>query len=105
MSRSTDIEHATRINATLSLLHQKQDIAGVVQVLCRQFVISRRQAYRYIEIAECQENGVVVPELKKVFTVKLPIRLIGQIRQKAQRSGRSISDIVTEALRHFLTKR
>jgi len=105
MSRSTDIEHAIRINATLSLLHQKQGVAKTVQVLCRQFGISRRQAYRYIDIAECQENGVMVPEPKKVFTVKLPLGLIKQIRQQARRNGRSISDIVIEALHYFLTKR
>jgi predicted HicB family RNase H-like nuclease len=43
-----------------------------------------------------------VPEAKEVFTVKLPVSLIRQVRQQARRGGGTISQWVEEALQQSL---
>jgi len=105
MKRSTQSEHAIRINAAVGLLRETSVFSKATQALCSQYGISRRQAYRYVKIAQRQGERVTIPKPKKVFTIKLPLDLIEQIRRKARQSGRSISDIVAEALQHFLSKR
>jgi hypothetical protein len=46
-----------------------------------------------------------VPETKAVFTVKLSISLIGQVRQQAQRESLAISQWVEGALQRALKSR
>jgi hypothetical protein len=87
------------------LLRATNLFSEAAHVLCSRFGISHRQAYRYIKIAQSQSKRIVIPEPKKVFTIKLPLGIIERIRQNARQSGRSISDIVAEALRLFLSKR
>ena len=105
MNRSTHSEHAIRINAAVDLLRETNVFSEAARFLCLRYGISYRQAYRYIKIAQSQSKQIAIPEPKKVFTIKLPLSIIEQIRHNARQSGRSISDIVAEALRHFLSKR
>ena len=105
MHRSNQSEHTMRINSAVELLREKTGVSEAARTLCLKYGISHRQAYRYIKLAQRQGKKVAIPEPKKVFTVKLTLDLIEQIRLKARQSGRSISDIVTEALRYFLAKR
>jgi predicted HicB family RNase H-like nuclease len=105
MNRSTQSEHALRINTAVGLLQENTAHSEAAHMLCSKFGISLRQSYRYINIAKRQGIPSAIPESKKVFTVKLTIDLIEQIRLKARQSGRSISDIVAEALRYFISKR
>lgn len=67
-----------------------------------QYGLSRRQAYRYLYQAQGVRAPLPVPEAKAVFTVKLPVSLIRQVRQQARRGGGTISQWVEEALQQSL---
>jgi len=67
-----------------------------------QHAISRRQAYRYLQLARTTSGPVPVPEVKTVFTVKLSISLVRQVRQQARREELTISHWVEQALRRSL---
>jgi predicted transcriptional regulator len=47
---------------------------------------------------------VPVPDPTAVFTVKLPVPLIGRVRAHAAGSGRALSVVVGEALEEFLAR-
>jgi hypothetical protein len=104
MSRSSDPEHASRLNAAWELFRSTNSISGTVQALSVRFNISVRQAYRYAKMAKDTGGATAIPEAKHVFTVKLPASLIDRVRQRAKDTGRSISDIVTDAMRLFLSE-
>ena len=59
MARSTDAQKAERLNAAHRLLARGQSVGEAALSLSRQFAMSRRQAYRYIE--EAQLIGRPVP--------------------------------------------
>ena len=66
--------------------------------LVRHFQVSYRQAYRYLEEAGEAREPLRSPEPKVAFTVKLPIRLVEQLRNRSRGPGRSLSDFVADAL-------
>jgi hypothetical protein len=105
MVRSSNTEHALRINAAIVLLKELKSVPEAVRILCDRYKLSTRQAYRYVGLSQQQNCQVEVPEARKVFSIKLPLSLIKEIRLHAKQSKRSISDIVMEALKLFLTKR
>jgi len=75
------------VNVTLSLLRKKTSPGKVVSRLVRRYGLSQRQAYRYLQQAQQISAPLLVPESKAVFTVKLPLSLTTQVRQKASRSA------------------
>jgi hypothetical protein len=92
------------VNATVSLLKRKAS-SEVLKWLIAQYGLSRRQAYRYLQQAQSAAGPLLVPEAKSVFTVKLPVSLILQVRQQARREGGAISQWVAEALQRSLNLR
>ena len=52
MSRSTEAQKAERLNAAHALLAGGRSVAEAALSLSRQFAMSRRQAYRYVEEAQ-----------------------------------------------------
>jgi hypothetical protein len=105
MNRSSDAEHASRLNVAWELLLSTESFSETVQALSVRFKISVRQAYRYAKMAKEAGGKTEIPEAKHVFTVKIPASLIECIRRRAKSTGKSISDIVTDAIRFFLTER
>lgn len=101
MTKSSESEQARRVNVTVSLLKRKTS-PEVLKWLIAKYGLSRRQAYRYVHQAQSAGGPLLVPEAKRVFTVKLPVSLIRQVRQQARREGGAISQWVTEALRRSL---
>jgi hypothetical protein len=89
----------------LDLLKKDISPSEVVSSLVAKFDLSARQAYRYLQEAQRTRKPLALPQPKAVFTVKLPIDLIQRVRQIARGRGQAISDLVTEALEDFLTKR
>src|SRR5271166_6829203 len=59
MARSTDAQKSERLNAAHSLLARGMGMTEAVVSLSRQFGISRRQAYRYLQ--EARAIGHTVP--------------------------------------------
>ncbi len=105
MVKSPDSEIVERINVALGLLRKYSSKDKVLSALIEQFGVSRRQAYRYIQEAQKTKRKLPIPEQKEVFTVKLPISLVSRLRQLADSTGESLSNIVTWALKSFLKRR
>lgn len=104
MTRSSDLQKAERINAAAELLARHERLAEAAAALVRTFAMSKRQAYRYLQEAEARGGAIPVPDAKVAFTVKLPQRLVDDLRRHAQRSGESLSALVTQALKAFLRR-
>ena len=102
MTKSSESEQARRVNATVSLLKRKS-ASETLRWLIAHYGLSRRQAYRYLRQAQMAGAPLPIPEAKQVFTVKLPVSLVRQVRQQARRGG--ISQWVEAALRHSLKAR
>jgi hypothetical protein len=61
------------------------------------------EAHRYLQRAG-RSGHVPVPAPAAVFTVKLPVPLITQVRAHAAASGRALSAVVGQALEEFLAR-
>ena len=103
MTKSSAAEQIRRVNLTVSLLKRKASSQVLARLVAR-YGLSRRQAYRYLQQARQASGPLPVPEAKIVFTVKLPERLIVQVRQRARQQRGSISLWVEQALRRWLTQ-
>jgi hypothetical protein len=93
------------VNATVRLLKRKVSAPEALNWLITRYGISRRQAYRYFRQAQAARGPLILPEAKKVFTVKISVSLIRKVRQRAWREGGTISQWVEAALRHCLDLR
>lgn len=102
MIRSSKPERAQRINTALTLIKSEDSLSGAAMALARRYRISKRQAYRYVREAELIGKQVPVPDAKIAFTVKLSKNLIKALRKYAKTTGKSLSEIVTQALEAFL---
>ncbi len=71
--------------------------------LSRQFGISRRQAYRYLQEAETIGHPVPVVAPSVPITLKIPGNIVGEVRAYSVISGLTLSEIVTRAITAFLT--
>ncbi|MFQ5930040.1 MAG: ribbon-helix-helix protein, CopG family [Acidobacteriota bacterium] len=94
-----------RINAALDLLQKDYSASEAARELADRCGISQRQAYRYVQQAQEVGKPVPVPERKIAFTVKLSEKLVHGLRQYARSTGKSLSEIVTQALQAFLRNR
>jgi predicted DNA-binding transcriptional regulator YafY len=102
MSRSTEAQKAERLNAAHALLAGGRSVAEAALSLSRQFAMSRRQAYRYVEEAQTIGRPIVAAEPTAAVTFKLPPSLVDAVRARAAAEGMTISDMVSRALRAFL---
>ena len=74
MARSTKAEKARQINAARGLLQRGVALPEAVRRLSRDFDLSERQAYRYLEEASQLDRPVKIPEATVSVTLKLPPR-------------------------------
>ena len=102
--RSTDMQKTERLNAAHGLLVRGLTVAEAAMSLSRQFEMSRRQAYRYVEEAQATGRPVTAAEPTVPVTFKLAPSLIGSVRARAASEGTTISDMVSQALRAFLAE-
>jgi hypothetical protein len=102
MPRSTDREKTERLSAAYGLLARGLPMAEAVMSLSRQFTMSRRQAYRYVEEAQSIDKPVAIAELRVAVTYKLPSGLICLLKERAAAEGMTMSNLVSQALRAFL---
>ncbi|MGO4570257.1 hypothetical protein AB4Z52_35900 [Rhizobium sp. 2YAF20] len=102
MSRSTELQKTERINAAHGLLARGLSVTEAAMSLSRQFALSRRQAYRYIEEAQAISRPMPAAEPNTAVTFKLPPSLVNLIRARAIAEGTTISEMVSRALRVFL---
>ena len=102
MTRATKVEQARLLNAAYRLLQRQMEVADAAQQLAREFALSRRQAYRYLEQATALSAPVAAVEPTVAITFKLPINTVRTLRAQARRSGLTLGVIVTQALSSFL---
>lgn len=105
MPRSSQAERVHRINVAQQLLRDDMTFAAAARVLSERFAVGKRQSYRYLEEAFQSSSPLDVPEPKDVFTVKLPVSLIEQLRTQPRPPGQSLSDFVCQVLRRALEER
>jgi len=94
-------EYAVRVNRAVELLAEGSP-ADAVRALQAEYVLSERQARRYVNAAVERPGGVVVPERTVLFTVRLAPSLIAGLRERACASGQSLSATVAEAVGLYL---
>jgi predicted DNA-binding transcriptional regulator YafY len=102
MSRSSKADKARQLNAAYRLLARGTRLPEATQKLAREFGLSRRQAYRYLEEATRLDGPVKVAEATVPITFKLPPSTVRALRSYAKRSGLTLGEIVTHALQAFL---
>ena len=96
MARSTDAQKAERLNAAHRLLARGQSVREAALSMSRQFAMSRRQAYRYIEEAQLIGRPVPVVEAATAVTFKLPPSLVDAVRVRAARRSTFVRLCVSE---------
>jgi len=102
MTRSTKAEKAQHLNAARGLLQRQVARPEAVRRLAREFDLSERQAYRYLEKASQLNQAVEIPEATVPVTLKLPPLTVELLRRYARNSGLTIGATVTAALNAFL---
>ncbi len=89
MVRSSKAKKARQLNVARGLLRRHVALPEAMRRLSREFDLSERQAYRYLEEASH-------------LTLKLPPRTVVLLRKYARSSGLTIGAIVAGALKAFL---
>ena len=102
MPRSTKANKARQLNVAHRLLQRNVALPEAAQRLARQFGLSLRQAYRYLEEAAELDAPVEVTEATVPVTLKLAPTTVRVLRAYARSSGLTIGVIVTRALDAFL---
>ena len=104
MTKSSATERIQRSNTALEIYHQYSSSTKTIDILMERYKVSRRQAYRYLQ--EGLKAGQIqpVPGRKIVFTVRLAESLVQQLREFAEKTGKSLSDLTAEAVAAFLKK-
>ena len=77
-------------------------MAEAVVSLSRQFGLSRRQAYRYVQEAQAIGHAVPIVAPSVPITLKMPASVVRDVRAYSIVSGLTISEIVTRAITAFL---
>lgn len=103
MGRASDAQKAERLNRARDLL-RRFGLPAAVARLAREFAISPRQAYRYLQHAQHLTQPVPVREATVAFTVKLSRRVIHRVRLYAAATGSSLSEVVGRALLALLRR-
>jgi hypothetical protein len=102
MTRSTKADKARQLNAARKLLEGNAELSEAAQSLSRDFDLSLRQAYRYLEEAARLKEPVPITEVTVPITLKLPPTTVRLLRAYAKSSGLTIGTVVTRALATFL---
>ena len=100
--RSTLAQKAERLNAAQELLALGGAMAENAVSLSRDFDLSLRQAYRYLEEAQTLGQHLPVPEPAAPATFKIPHSLLRDLHAYSAASGLTLSEIVRRALVSFL---
>jgi hypothetical protein len=103
MTRSTKADKTRQLNAAYAMLRRNMPLSEAMQGLSREFGLSERQAYRYLEEATHLKRPVEVSEAAVPITLKLPAGTVRLLRTYAKSSGLTIGAIVTRALTAFLS--
>jgi hypothetical protein len=104
MPRASDVKKTQRLNLARTVLREHKNLPDAVEQLSRACLISRRQAYRYLETAKKLKRPLPPGDVKVSFTVKLSQSLAHRIRTYAASTGSTLSEIVSRALLALLNR-
>lgn len=102
MAKSSNLERTKRFNRAVDLVQMYSSTSEAAVALAEQYGISVRQAYRYVHEATEKKRQIPVPDRKIPFTVKLSVELVSELRDYRGYSGKTLSNVVDQALRTFL---
>jgi len=102
MPRSPDAQKAGRLNVAHGLLARGTSMAEAAVSLSRDFGISRRQAYRYLEEAQAIGHAVPVGEPAMPITLKIPGNVVRDLRAYSAATGLTLGEIVARAIAAYL---
>jgi hypothetical protein len=102
MIRSTRTQKADRLSAARRLLADGTGMAEAAMALSREFGLSRRQAYRYLELARAGRPAPPVAESSITITLKMPESLAGDLRAHASKHDLTTSEVIRRAVAAFL---
>ena len=103
MIRSTRAQKAERVRAAERLLASEIGMAEAAMTLSREFGLSRRQAYRYLELARAGAPARSSAENSVTITLKMPESLARSLRSHAARHRVTTSAVVRQAVVALLT--
>ena len=103
MARSTQAQRAERVTAAQDLLARGTSITGAALALSRDFGLSRRQAYRYLDEAQAAKPAPTVAEGAVTITLKVPGNTVRELRAYSASSGLTLSETVRRAISAFLS--
>lgn len=103
MARSTQAQRAERVRAAQELLARGTSMVEAAVALSRDFGLSRRQAYRYLEESQAVASPPVVAEASVTITLKIPSNIVRELRAYSAISGLTMSEIVRRAITAFLS--
>jgi hypothetical protein len=101
MIRSTRVQKAERLRAARRLLADEIGMAEAAVALSRTFGLSRRQAYRYLELARAGAPPLAA-ENSVTITLKMPESLARGLRAHATAHGVTTSEVVRQAVAALL---
>ena len=101
MIRSTRVQKAERLRAARRLLADEIGMAEAAVALSRTFGLSRRQAYRYLELARAGAPPLAAED-SVTITLKMPESLARGLRGHATARGVTTSEVVRQAVAAFL---
>jgi hypothetical protein len=102
MGRASDAQKADRLNQARTLLREHSPLPEAAERLARNWSVSKRQAYRYLQRAQQLKRPVPVEDAKVSFTVKLSRLFVGRLRTYAASTGWTLSEIVSRAVQSVL---
>jgi hypothetical protein len=88
---------AERLNLARTLLREFPHLPEAAGQLAKNCSISKRQAYRYLVLAQRLKRPVPVGDAKVSFTVKLSHNLVDKLRIYAASTGLTLSEIASRA--------
>ena len=103
MTRSTQAQKAERLNLAHGLLAEGRSMTEAATVLSREFGLSRRQVYRYLQAAQDLDHPVIAPAASIPITLKIPNDIVRDLRAHAKTSGLTMGEIVARAVSTFLS--
>ena len=104
MPRTSDARKAERLNQARTLLRARAPLPEAAERLARDWSVTKRQAYRYLQRAQQLKEPVPVEDAKVSFTVKLSRHLVARLRTYAASTGWTLSEIVSRAVQSVLQR-
>ena len=102
MTRATMQQRAERMKAAREL-RQRHAPAEAARLLAEPYALSPGQARRYVR-ATTEQTSLAQAAVNDPITVRIPRPLLGQLRDHARMTGRSLGSLVGQAIANFLGK-